>query len=135
MTEEIIEIGFDGSFNIPSPSKKERKISEIAMIEPTEEEIEAKIAEITKNTSFDSMKSGDYKIYQENNQSLIILIYLCTDEKPINALINDTNILKVKISESRLLSIELPNNVKISKNSLKCTYYQQYFTAKVSIVN
>lgn len=129
MTEDIIEIGNDGSFNIPSPTKQKDK--EYKLIEPSEEAIEKILRSVLARDAFDSMSPGEYKIFKDN-ESLVIFVRIGEEEKPCGTkLVNDN--LVIDTTANRSFTVDLPAKLGIKRDSIDVKYLGDMLTAKFSL--
>ena len=134
MSEEIIELDSDGSFNIPSPSRRVVD-TPLVIVEPKEEEIDAKLAELNAASAFESMVAGDFKIYQDK-QAFVVFIRLSPDQLPQTTSISVTDgvsKLQVKTSNAKVMSIALPANFKYDETKVESKYCNDFFTAKIPL--
>ena len=125
---EVLEVGADGSFEIPSPTRitieedsdDERNPESyspgplsIPVIEKSSDEQLSFVEDST--TTFSSLigdiSPGGYKLYQSRgNNCLVVLIRLEKEEKPEKLFVFDKSI-EVQSSINRTLCVDLPNPV------------------------
>jgi hypothetical protein len=129
MSDDIIEVGEDGAFNIPSPTKPAPQ--ETKMIEPTEQEIERALAEVRSKNIYESMSPGDYKIFTDKS-SILLFIKLAADETAQKIHLSDSKDLKVITSANKLYTVSLPKDFSYAKDAIVPKNFKDFLTVTIA---
>lgn len=132
MSDDIIEVGEDGTFNIPSPTKPSPQVPK--MIEPTEEEIESALAELRSKNIYDSMSPGDYKIF-EDKSSLLLVVKLAAEEVALKVHLGDSKDFKILTSANKIYTVDLPKGLSYVKEALIPKNYKDLLTVTIPLTN
>lgn len=128
-SSDIIEIGEDGTFEIPKPTKKPVKMQTEIFIEKVKPNKEAE-KELQQPTSvLDSISSGEYKIFRSKSTGMVdVIVHLQEDE----------NLKEVNVSQYAILidlqggkDLQIPLPFQVASNTAESTMYQKYITIRV----
>ena len=120
MSNDIIEVGDDGVFDMP--------IHQIAA-EPTHSKTALKSA--TKPTNiFDSIVEGEYKIYKKKDNEILILLHSNSSVKTIR--LND-NLLIIECISKESYTIKLPFKVKVNEGNVDVKTFENYAVISLSV--
>jgi hypothetical protein len=106
-SEDIIELGEDGSFEIPSTAAKQRTQNFSELIQPVyDSECQTKISLLS------SVEPGGFKIFcNQRERKLEIIVRLTADTSVSNQYLS-ADVMTVELSNQKTLSIMLPQMVK-----------------------
>lgn len=133
MDSDIIELGEDGSFDIPSSVPKRANSIEIVMQERSPEEIDRVTAEILSKNILDSMAIGDYRLYKDK-VSLMAIIKIDKSESVASATLDTKKRLTVVTTNQRSFSLIVPEKYAYSSSNLSCKCSNDVAFISIAIV-
>lgn len=124
MSDEIIELGADGSFDISTKSVKQHVVEDIDYAAFDWE----KAAQAEHSTTLlDALKANEFAIYHEGNDHIAII------RLPSGASLRDVSYgpkeLLVNTDQSSL-HVPLPEGLSIVSQSLQCKHHEDVVTVK-----
>ena len=120
MSNDIIEVGDDGVFDIP--------IHQI-VTEPTHSKTVLKSA--TKPTNiFDSIVEGEYKIYKKKDNKILILLH---SNSTVTTIRLNNNLIIVECINKESYTIKLPFKVKVEEGFVDCKTFENYAVIILSL--
>ncbi len=131
--EDVIELGADGTFEIPQaakiPSQKSQWYDDAKNIQYTE----------SPETEFENVIRGlgnnAFKIMKSNNPNVyVIIVKLLESEICLDCLVSNTTI-DVVTSNNRTLRINLPQDVNIDPKTATSTSWKELVTIKINQLN
>eukprot|EP01040_Poterioochromonas_malhamensis_P003723 gene3721-3978_t len=129
---EVIELGDDGAFDIPSSlAVKQHLIEEIDYHSP---EWQAKIIREENKDLLRSLKPSEFAVYQNENNLFWAIFRLPTTEDKIQGVLlqQSPNTLVLRTINGHQLAAHIDDNIKIDRNSLQCKVCKDYVTVTFS---
>lgn len=131
MDVEILELNDDGTFDVPSPTRKPVNL-DVELIEPSSEEVERVTAESLGKSTLDIMSTGEYKLYKTASH-LSLLVKVDGSEKPESASLDDSNRVHVNTSRKQAYSVQLPAQYQYDKDSLTARFHGDAIIVTVNV--
>ena len=120
MADEILEIGEDGSFEIPTPKAVPPSITL---------ECAATVSEsIAENLVFQRINTGEYKIIKEDPNKLNVILCLEDGTYATRFRLNESSLI-IEIIDGRKIQIDLPMKILPSKSQAKA--FSKYLVIKL----
>lgn len=120
---EILEIGDDGTFELPSPEKS--KIDNVTYIEPNPEDVDRVVRELNTQSVFDSMSDCEYRVYREGNIGKVI-VKLPLGQESVDINYNGNNEFEIKLDDKKGIRVTLPENLRFDGSKLQSTIYKSF---------
>ena len=120
MSNDIIEVGDDGIFDIP--------IHQI-VTDPIHSKTAFKTAEKPTNI-FDSIVEGEYKIYKKKDNKVLILLHSNSTVKSIRI---NNNLIIVECINKESYTIKLPFKVKVEEGTVDVKTFENYAVISLSL--
>ena len=127
--DEILEIGEDGTFDIPLKPVVVKHTP--VFVAPSHAEPDNNVSEPEANTNFFlQLVSGEYKIVRENDRNINVVICI---EKGVAAekFRLNSNLLVVDLSDGRKMKIDIP--VEVSPTSATAKSFGEYVVVKMEL--
>lgn len=133
MTEdyEVIEIGEDGAFDIPTPSKSKQQIVE--EIDYHSAEWQQKVAQEDNRELLEALQPGDFSLYQSDN-SFWIIFRLPENDELDQLLLEDNNEFVIKTKAGESFKSNIDSGIKVDRDSIRCKCWKDYVTLTFSSV-
>ncbi len=106
---EILEMGEDGAFEVPSPSRASRRTTasdHSDMIVPSSEDIDRVLNEINSKSVFDAMGEQEYRVYKDGQQVKVV-VKLSAGLRPASVAWKAGNEVDIKLNEPEGKSLGL----------------------------
>jgi hypothetical protein len=134
---DIIELGEDGTFEIPSPPKPSLLSRQRDNLQPEPEpqpENEDSAGSTGATTAIDvleSLGSGEYKIFKNSTKRTIDVIVRLPDGESSNGIFAASNLLTIQLVGGKSISIELPD--KVLPTTAASKFFQTFITTRINM--
>lgn len=124
---EVIELGDDGAFDIPTSSAIKQQVVED--IDYHSSEWQERINREENKELLRSLKPSEFAVYHNGSLYWAIFRLASPNEELQEVLLQqEPNALILKISSDHHLVANIEDNVKIEKGSLQCKVWQDFVT-------
>ena len=128
MSEEILEIGADGCFEIPQVKVTASPPAAVFVDVP---KTTFAVPETSSGSLFKRISNGEYKVIKEGDTHINVII--CLDDGLIGTRFRlSDKLLVVEISDGRKVQIELP--ILVKANSASSKYFNNYLVIKLELL-
>ena len=125
--EDIIEIGEDGTFEIPTTQAA--KPAESVHVEKAKFLIEK---EQVQPSVLDIIGAGEFKVFRNQSTSTIYVLVCLQDNEAMKTVSVSQNAVRIELEDNKELVIALPSPVNAS--TAKSTVFKKYLTIEVSCI-
>ena len=129
-TDDVIELGEDGSFDISTPPKiKKQREQQKQQQQQQEEQINSFNSQnIPSEEILNLVSKGEYKIFSsKNSKEIFLIIHLEEDERIQKVYLKDDQII-IELNENSF-TIDI-SNLSIDKTTIHSTQWKDYLTFK-----
>jgi hypothetical protein len=130
---EVIELGEDGSFEIPVSNVNRHVNKYLDEMKPEDDmSIYPDVKYLNELSLKEIVKAGEYKIYKNDNK-LFIIVRLQSNENLKDVKLNNF-IFTLSTDLSKTYKITVPTEVKINPSSAICKVWQDFVSTTFDLV-
>jgi UDP-N-acetylmuramyl pentapeptide synthase len=126
---EVIEIGEDGAFDIPTTSSVKQPVVE--EIDYSSQEWQHKVAVEENKELLQALKPSEFAVYQNESNFWVIFRMEVNDELE-DLLLEDNNEFVLKTTSEKQLKFPIDNEIKVDRETIRCKCWKEYVTISFS---
>jgi hypothetical protein len=133
MDIEVIELGEDGSFEIPVSTVNKHVSKYLDEMKPEDDMSNYPgVKHLDELSLKESIQAGEYKIYKKDNK-LYIIVRLHSNENLKDAKLNDL-LFSLTTDLSKTYKIVVPAELKINPSSAVCKVWQDFVSTTFDLI-
>jgi UDP-N-acetylmuramyl pentapeptide synthase len=126
---EVIEIGEDGAFDIPTTTSVKQPVVE--EIDYSSQEWQHKAAVEENKELLQALKPSEFAVYQNESNFWVIFRMEVNDELE-DLLLEENNEFVLKTTSEKQLKFPIDNEIKVDRETIRCKCWKEYVTISFS---